>query len=92
MTTEIKENPRQFSYRTGSPWLSVDRRDEYEEFIAGNRAGLEALRDAIDTALNDGQVQIDIPFTDYPGVIIVDGDPRETEQGKPTAMEWFAPL
>ena len=93
MTTEEQlKNPREFPYRPGNPWLGVDRREEYEEFIAGNRAGLEALRDTINTALNDGQAQIDIPFTDYPGVIIVEGDPRETEQKKSTAMDWIAAI
>jgi hypothetical protein len=87
---ERSEESRGFPYKPGNPWLGVDRREEYEEFIAGNRAGLEALRDAIEAALNDGQAQIDIPFSDYPGVVVVESDPLEIEREKPTAMDWIA--
>ncbi len=86
----MEETQREFPYKPGNPWLGVDRREEYEEFIAGNRAGLEALRTAIDTALQQGQAEIKIPFTDYPGVVVVEGDPREAERQKPRLMDWFA--
>jgi hypothetical protein len=82
--------PREFPYRQGNPWLGVDRREEYEEYIAGNRAGLQALREAIDKALQEGKSEISIPFTDYPGVILVEGDPRESEQARPRARDWVA--
>jgi hypothetical protein len=75
--------PKSFPYKAGQPWLGVDRREEFEEFIAGNRAGLEALRDAVDRALREGKADIDLPFTEYPGVVVVESDPRETATGKP---------
>ncbi len=93
MTAEERsQRPREFPYKAGKPWLGADRREESEEFIAGNRAGLEALREAVDTALEEGRAEIDIAFTDYPGVVRVEGDPREIERQKPTAMEWMAAL
>lgn len=91
MTTQRPgSSPREFPYKQGNPWLGVDRREEYEEFIAGNRAGLEALRTAIDSALRDGKSEINIPFTDYPGIILVEGDPRETDHGRPGVRDWIA--
>jgi hypothetical protein len=91
MTSQTSDSPsREFPYRQGNPWLGVDRREDYEEYIAGNRAGLEALRDAVTQALDNGKSEIKIQFTDYPGIVLVEGDPRETEQGKPKAIEWIA--
>ena len=63
---------REFPYRQGNPWLGVDRREDYEEYIAGNRAGLEALRDAVNMALDNGKSEIKIPFTDYPGIVLIE--------------------
>jgi hypothetical protein len=86
----MPRDQREFPYKSGNPWLSVDRRDDYEEFIAGNRSGLEALKTAVDKALIDGKAEIDIPFTDYPGIVLVEGDPRETNQQKPRFRDWIA--
>jgi hypothetical protein len=91
MTSQKDDLPsREFTYRQGNPWLGVDRREDYEEYIAGNRAGLEALRDAVNMALDNGKSEIKIPFTDYPGIVLVEGDPRESEQEKPKAKDWIA--
>lgn len=91
MTIQKDDLPsREFPYKQGNPWLGVDHREDYEEYIAGNRAGLEALRDAVDMALDNGKSEIKIPYTDYPGIVLIEGDPREAEQGKPKAKDWIA--
>ena len=91
MTSQKDDLPiREFPYKKGNPWLGVDRREDYEEYIAGNRSGLEALRDAVNMALDNGKSEINIPFTDYPGIVLIEGDPREVEQEKPKAKDWIA--
>ena len=62
----------------GQPWLAWDERADTEDCICGNAAGLRALRTAIDEALEKGQARIEVPFSAFPGVMRIDGDPRES--------------
>ncbi|RRJ98974.1 hypothetical protein Ga0100231_000860 [Opitutaceae bacterium TAV4] len=70
---------KKFKYRTGNPWLCNDNREEYEDCIAGNKEGLNALRNAIDEALEKGESRMSLHFSSFAGVVRVEGDPRETE-------------
>ncbi len=78
-------------YQSPNPWLAFDERDEYEDCIAGNRKGLEALRSAIDQALEEKQSSIDFHFSHVRGVVLVEGDPRDTAKiRKNTWRDWLA--
>jgi hypothetical protein len=61
------------------PWLihgSVTA--EHEDFLIGNRAGLEALQAAIHRALAEGQANLGLPNIEFIGVRMVETDPRTT--------------
>ncbi len=73
-----------------NPWLAFDEREEYEDCISGNRKGLEALREAIDKALIDKQARIDIHFSHIQGIVLIEGDQRETARTKNTWRDWIA--
>jgi hypothetical protein len=81
-----------FAYKTGNPWLAFDDREEYEDCISGNRPGLEALRDAVNAALEKKVAKLDFHFSHLRGVVLVEGDPRETAKTKATWKDWLAGL
>jgi hypothetical protein len=81
-----------FDYKSGNPWLAFDERDEYEDCISGNRQGLEALRDAVSAALEKKASNLDFHYSQVRGVVLVEGDPRETAKTKNTWKDAVAAL
>jgi hypothetical protein len=70
-------------FKPNNPWLAFDERDDYENYLSGNRAGLELLRTAIDGALEKGQTSLEGQWLQIAGVVLVENDPREVYQRKP---------
>lgn len=84
-----KERPKP-DFKSPNPWLAFDEREGYEDCISGNRKGLEALREAIDRALVDKQAGIDFHFSHIRGIVLIEGDQRETARTKNTWKDWIA--
>jgi hypothetical protein len=81
-----------FDYQPGTAWLAFDEREEYEDCISGNRQGLEALRDAVNAALERKDAHLDFHFSHVRGVLLVEGDPRESAKTKNTWKDGVAAL
>jgi len=81
-----------FDYKAGNPWLAFDEREEYEDCISGNRQGLEALRDAVSAALEKKESNLDFHFSHVRGILLVEGDPRDTVKTKNTWKDGVAAL
>lgn len=61
-----------------APWIAHGSETaEHEDFLIGNRAGLEALKSAIERALADGEAGINDPKIEFIGIRVVDQDPRK---------------
>ena len=83
---------QKFDYKAGNPWLAFDEREEYEDCISGNRQGLEALRDAVCAALEKKESSLDFHYSHVRGIVLVEGDPRETAKTKNTWKDYIAAL
>jgi hypothetical protein len=60
------------------PWVAHgSETDEHEDFLIGNRAGLEALKSAVEGALRDGEWIISEPKIEFTGIRVMELDPRE---------------
>jgi hypothetical protein len=60
------------------PWIAHGSETaEHEDFLVGNRAGLEALKQAVEQALRDGQSLTPQPGIEYIGIRVVETDPRK---------------
>jgi hypothetical protein len=59
------------------PWIAHgSETSEHEDFLIGNRAGLEALKSAIERALYEGESLLHQPGIEYLGIRVVAKDPR----------------
>ena len=56
---------------------------EHEDFLIGNRAGLELLRRKVDDALTTGECRVDEGSVEFVGVRLVESDPRAQTAVKP---------
>ncbi|HEX8371730.1 MAG TPA: hypothetical protein VF585_03045 [Chthoniobacterales bacterium] len=62
----------------------------HEDFLIGSRAGLEALRSAIEEALRSGEGPISHPGIEYIGVRLIEVDPRLSIPKRPIKEALFA--
>jgi hypothetical protein len=60
------------------PWIAEgSETSQHEDFLIGNRAGLEALKSAIERALyGEGESLLHQPGIHYVGIRVVHNDPR----------------
>ena len=54
------------------PWAAVAESAQYEDCLIGNREGLVQLRDAIDSAISNGEAQLPAMITDMMKILVLD--------------------
>ena len=62
------------------PWIAHGSETaEHEDFLIGNRQGLEELKIAVEVALRDGESFFQQPGIEYNGIRLVEQDPRKVD-------------
>lgn len=75
------------------PWVAHGScTSEHEDFLIGNRAGLELLKQKVDAALESGECRIEEGSVDFVGIRLVERDPRTGADSKPGGLKDAAGL
>ena len=75
------------------PWVAHGScTSEHEDFLIGNRAGLELLKQKVDAALATGECRIEEGSVDFAGIRLVERDPRTGAEFQPGGVKDAAGL
>jgi hypothetical protein len=69
---------------SSKPWVAHGScTPEHEDFLIGNRAGLELLKRKVDDTLATGECRVDEGGVEFVGIRLVERDPRAETAVKP---------